>query len=190
MGGNDNPRCFFDLAIGGKEVGRVIFELYAREAPRTAENFRCLCLGNKGIGATTNKPLHYEGSKFHRVIKDFMIQGGDFSRGDGRGGESIYGGTFEDEKFIHKHTEPFLLSMANRGPNTNGSQFFITTVPTPHLDGKHVVFGRVIRGQDVIRRVEEARVGESDAPLSDIVIVKSGELVRKSAVKPRRGEYG
>eukprot|EP00730_Choanoeca_flexa_P017922 TRINITY_DN8684_c0_g1_i1.p1 TRINITY_DN8684_c0_g1~~TRINITY_DN8684_c0_g1_i1.p1 ORF type:complete len:441 (+),score=72.98 TRINITY_DN8684_c0_g1_i1:81-1403(+) len=175
-------RCFFDITIGGKEAGRIVFELYPDKAPRTVENFRCLCVGNKGLGATTNKPLHYQGSKFHRVIEGFMLQGGDFSSQDGRGGESIYGGSFDDEKFILQHDKPFLLSMANRGPNTNGSQFFITTVPTPHLDNKHVVFGAVIRGSDVVQKIERLPTDSKDCPLSDVKIAKSGELVRKKKV--------
>lgn len=119
------PRCFFDIEVGELNVGRVIFELYADLCPITVENFRALCTGEKGLGKTTGKPLHYKGIIFHRVVKDFMIQGGDFSVGNGTGGESIYGGTFDDENLDIKHDKPFLLSMANRGKNTNGSQFFM-----------------------------------------------------------------
>lgn len=119
------PRCFFDIEVGELNVGRVIFELYADLCPITVENFRALCTGEKGLGKTTGKPLHYKGIIFHRVVKDFMIQGGDFSVGNGTGGESIYGGTFDDENLDMKHDKPFLLSMANRGKNTNGSQFFM-----------------------------------------------------------------
>merc|ERR1711941_252962 len=129
-----NPRVFFDITIGGQAAGRVTMELFADVVPKTAENFRALCTGEKGVGRS-GKPLHFKGCAFHRVIKSFMIQGGDFTAGNGTGGESIYGEKFEDENFELKHEKPFLLSMANAGPGTNGSQFFVTTVPTPHLDG-------------------------------------------------------
>lgn len=119
------PRCFFDIEVGGLPMGRIIFELFSDLCPITCENFRALCTGEKGIGKTTGKPLHYKGIIFHRVVRDFMIQGGDFSVGNGTGGESIYGGTFADENFELKHDKPFLLSMANRGKDTNGSQFFV-----------------------------------------------------------------
>lgn len=119
------PRVFFDIEVGGINLGRVIFQLYTDKCPITCENFRALCTGEKGIGKNSGKPLHYKGIIFHRVVKDFMIQGGDFTVGNGTGGESIYGGTFDDENLDGKHERPFLLSMANRGKNTNGSQFFI-----------------------------------------------------------------
>ncbi|WPH03939.1 Peptidyl-prolyl cis-trans isomerase [Acrodontium crateriforme] len=175
MASSTRPRVFFDITIGGAPAGKVVFELYNDIVPKTAENFRCLCTGEKGNGAL-GKPLHYKGSTFHRVIKQFMIQGGDFTAGNGTGGESIYGEKFEDENFEKKHEKPFLLSMANAGKGTNGSQFFVTTVPTPHLDGKHVVFGEVISGKSVIRRVENTPVETGDKPKSDCIIADCGEL--------------
>jgi len=169
-----NPRTFFDITIGGRPAGRVIFELFADSVPKTAENFRALCTGEKGVGKS-GKPLHYKGSKFHRIIQQFMCQGGDFTRGNGTGGESIYGEKFADENFQHKHTTPGLLSMANAGPGTNGSQFFITTVTTPWLDGKHVVFGKVVEGMKVVTAMEAAgsRAGTTSA---DVLIADCGEL--------------
>ncbi|KAI5283660.1 peptidyl-prolyl cis-trans isomerase cpr6, partial [Ascosphaera acerosa] len=145
------PRVFFDIAIGQASPERVVFELFNDVVPKTAENFRALCTGEKGTGKA-GKPLSYKGSIFHRVIKQFMIQGGDFTAFNGTGGESIYGEKFPDENFALKHDRPFLLSMANSGPGTNGSQFFVTTVPTPHLDGKHVVFGELLSGKGTVRK--------------------------------------
>ncbi|CAN7940912.1 unnamed protein product, partial [Ixodes hexagonus] len=139
--------------------------------------------GECGVGKTTGKPLHYKGVKFHRVIKSFMIQGGDFSVGNGSGGESIYGGTFKDECFDMKHDRPYLLSMANRGKDTNGSQFFITTQQTPHLDGVHVVFGQVIKGEEVVREVENQPTDDNSCPLQPVVIANCGELVLKRKQK-------
>lgn len=172
---DNRSRVWFDITIGGAPTGRVVFELYSDVVPKTADNFRSLCTGEKGTGQA-GKPLHYKGSSFHRVIKSFMIQGGDFTAGNGTGGESIYGEKFEDENFELKHEKPFLLSMANAGPGTNGSQFFVTTVPTPHLDGKHVVFGEVISGKSVIRQVENAPVGDQDKPTRDCIIADCGEV--------------
>ncbi|KAJ8962010.1 hypothetical protein NQ314_005792 [Rhamnusium bicolor] len=176
-------RCFFDVSIGGLGSGRIVFELFTDIAPKTCENFRALCTGEKGLGEETKKPLHYKDVIFHRVVKDFIIQGGDFSNGNGTGGESIYGGTFEDENFELMHDKPLLLSMANRGKNTNGSQFFITTQPAPHLDNVHVVFGRVVGGVDVIRQIEALPVDANSRPLQDAKIIKCGELVKQVKVK-------
>ncbi|KAH7082556.1 peptidyl-prolyl cis-trans isomerase D [Paraphoma chrysanthemicola] len=175
MADTKRSRCFFDIAIGGAKAGRVAFELYNDIVPKTAENFRALCTGEKGAG-TSGKPLHYKGSGFHRVIKGFMIQGGDFTMGNGTGGESIYGEKFEDENFERLHEKPFLLSMANAGPGTNGSQFFVTTVPTPHLDKKHVVFGEVINGKSIVRQIENLKTQSGDKPLQDATIIDCGEL--------------
>lgn len=172
-------RCFFDVSIGGLPAGRIVFELQPELAPKTCENFRALCTGEKGIGQKTGKPLHYKGIVFHRVVKDFMIQSGDFSNSNGTGGESIYGGTFDDEEFTLKHDKPFLLSMANRGKNTNGSQFFITTQPAPHLDNVHVVFGTVVSGHDLVRQIEQLPVDRNSRPLQDAVVANCGELVRQ-----------
>ena len=173
----DRPRTFFDVSINGKNVGRIEFELFSDETPKTAENFRALCTGEKGIGQS-GKPLHFKGSKFHRIIPNFMLQGGDFTRGNGTGGESIYGGKFNDENFNLKHKTPGLLSMANAGPNTNGSQFFITTVPCPWLDGKHTVFGKVIKGVNIVKQIEKC--GNADGkPGSVVVIENCGENTKK-----------
>mmetsp|Transcript_24088 Transcript_24088/g.72286 ORF Transcript_24088/g.72286 Transcript_24088/m.72286 type:complete len:588 (+) Transcript_24088:38-1801(+) len=163
-------RAFFDITIGGEAKGQITFELYADTVPKTVNNFLAICEGDN------DKKLTYEGCAFHRVIKGFMIQGGDMTKGDGTGGESIFGGKFDDENFIDRHDEAGLLSMANAGKNTNGSQFFITTVPTPHLDGKHVVFGRVLEGMDVVRLIEDAKCAPDNKPLDPCVIAKCGEV--------------
>jgi peptidylprolyl isomerase len=168
-----HSNVFFDVEIGGQPAGRIEFALYG-DTPKTSENFRALCTGEKGTGKS-GKPLHYKGSKFHRVIKDFMAQGGDFTAGNGTGGESIYGTKFADENFIHKHTARGQLSMANAGPGTNGSQFFILFGSFPHLDGKHVVFGEATSGHDVIDALE--RHGSSSGATSKpCVITDCGQL--------------
>eukprot|EP00742_Colponemidia_sp_Colp-10_P000616 GILJ01000674.1.p1 GENE.GILJ01000674.1~~GILJ01000674.1.p1 ORF type:complete len:180 (+),score=32.80 GILJ01000674.1:44-583(+) len=177
-----NPKVFFDIAIGARKAGRIVFELFADKTPKTAENFRALCTGEKGIGQS-GKPLHFKGSSFHRIIPNFMCQGGDFTRGNGTGGESIYGMKFEDENFKVKHTVRGLLSMANAGPNTNGSQFFITTVPCPWLDGKHTVFGRVTEGMNVVDAMEA--VGTDSGRVKEPVsITDCGEEAAAGAPKP------
>jgi len=166
---------FFDITIGGQLTGRIIFRLFDDVVPKTAANFRFLCTGEKGIGKVTGKKLHYERSIFHRIIPGFMCQGGDFSHRNGTGGESVYGGKFPDENFKIKHTRPGLLSMANAGPNTAGSQFFITLVPTPHLDNKHVVFGEVVEGIDVLRKMEKVdTTNERPVIGQEIEIIRCG----------------
>jgi peptidylprolyl isomerase len=169
-----NPIVFFDMEVGGKPAGRIEMELRKDVAPKTAENFRALCTGEKGMGKS-GKPLHFKGSKFHRVIPQFMCQGGDFTVGNGTGGESIYGTKFPDENFTLKHTGPGILSMANAGPNTNGSQFFLCTAKTAWLDGKHTVFGAVVKGYDVVTAIE--KVGSQTGTTSQPVVIKdSGEI--------------
>ncbi|KAI9879171.1 MAG: Peptidyl-prolyl cis-trans isomerase H [Watsoniomyces obsoletus] len=179
--GEGEPIVFFDVTLGGEPLGRIKFHLFANTVPRTAENFRQFCTGeSKGPNGL---PQGYKGSKFHRVLKGFMLQGGDFLNSDGTGSTSIYHGTaFADESFQHKHTVPGLLSMANSGPNTNGCQFFVTCAQTPHLDGKHVVFGQVAEGMDVVRKIENVRTGGAggrgpgEKPVQDVRIAMCGEM--------------
>ncbi|XP_045506175.1 peptidyl-prolyl cis-trans isomerase A-like isoform X3 [Colias croceus] len=162
-----NPQVYFDICVDEQKIGRIIMMLRADIVPKTAENFRVLCTHEKGFG--------YQGSCFHRIIPDFMCQGGDFTNHNGTGGKSIYGNKFEDENFILKHTGPGILSMANSGPNTNGSQFFICTAKTGWLDGKHVVFGRVISGLDVLKKIE--RFGsKGGTTFVKVTICNCGEL--------------
>ncbi|WP_223641878.1 peptidylprolyl isomerase [Corallococcus sp. EGB] len=169
-----NAKVFFDMSIGGQPAGRIVMELFSDDVPKTAENFRALCTGEKGTGKS-GKALHFKGTPFHRVIPSFMCQGGDITLGNGYGGESIYGEKFADENFKHKHTGPGILSMANAGPNSNGSQFFLTTVATPWLDGKHVVFGKVVEGMDVVKKIE-AVGSQSGATRQPVKIEDSGQL--------------
>jgi len=166
-----NPKVFFEMTVGGAKAGKVVFELFKCTVPKTAENFRALCTGEKGFG--------YKGSSFHRVIPGFMCQGGDFTNHNGTGGKSIYGTKFKDESFAGKagkHTGAGCLSMANAGPNTNGSQFFVCTGQTPHLNGKHVVFGNVVEGLDVIKKIEAVGSGNG-ATSKKVEIADCGEMI-------------
>ncbi|XP_065060882.1 peptidyl-prolyl cis-trans isomerase H-like [Rhopilema esculentum] len=172
----NNPVVFFDIAVGGQDIGRMKMELFADVVPKTAENFRQFCTGEY---RKDGLPVGYKGANFHRVIKDFMIQGGDFVSGDGKGVCSIYGGKgvpFQDENFKLKHESPGLLSMANSGPNTNGCQFFITCEKCDFLDSKHVVFGKVIDGLLVMRKIENVPVGANNRPKLAVVISQCGEM--------------
>lgn len=153
-----------------------MIELFRNLQPQTSENFRLLCTGEKGLGIG-KVPLHYKGCKFHKIMPKFMVQGGDITHGDGTGGESIYGRFFPDEDLSLKHDRAGLVGMANSGPNTNGSQFYIVTVPTPHLDGKHAIFGRVVKGMGVVSLLEYVRTNDTDTPVEDCIIENCGEIL-------------
>ena len=169
-----SEKVYFDITIDNEPAGRIVFGLFGNTVPKTVKNFATLCDGSAGVG-NAGKPLHFQGSNFHRIIPGFMAQGGDFTNGNGTGGESIYGNKFADENFTLKHTKPYLLSMANAGPNTNGSQFFITFKETPWLDGRHTVFGEVLEGQDVVNALEKIGSG-SGSTSKTATIAASGKL--------------
>ncbi|KAL7206943.1 hypothetical protein ACSBR2_019612 [Camellia fascicularis] len=168
-------RVYLDVDIDKQRVGRIVIGLYGEAVPKTVENFRALCTGELGK-STSGKPLHYKGIPFHRIIPGFMIQGGDIIYGDGKGSKSVYGGTFPDESFKIKHSHPGVVSMVNSGPDSNGSQFFITTVKASWLDGEHVVFGKVIEGMDAVYAIEGGAGTYSGKPRKKVIIADSGEI--------------
>ena len=181
-------QTYFDISIGeegedGYETGRVVFEVFNQDVPKTAENFRALCTGEKG------EEFHYKGNCFHRIISDFMMQGGDTTAGNGTGGKSIYGEKFEDEQVWYPHTHKGILSMANAGPNTNGSQFFICYKDTPHLNGKHTIYGRVISGYTICEKAEQVEKGASDKPLKAVKIYDCGELTGDDKLTAENADF-
>jgi len=184
-----NPLVYLDLSVAGDPVGRLVIRLYANVVPKTAENFRLLCVG--GQRGPEGNLLSYRGSVFHRIINRFMLQGGDFTAGDGSGGWAAApdsrNGNFADENFLLRHERAGLLSMANAGPDTNGSQFFVTTVNCPHLDGKHVVFGEVVRGMGIVREIEVMPTGEADRPLKEVKVEACGELPHTASFQEETG---
>lgn len=189
---NANPQTYFDIEIGkegdeGHARGRVVFELFKYKTPKTAENFRQLCTGENTSDPAV--PLHFRGNIFHRIIPDFMMQGGDITNENGTGGKSIYGVKFPDEKIWLPHTHSGLLSMANSGPNTNGSQFFVTYKATPWLDGKHTVFGRVIHGFDICLKAAQVKTGANDKPLQTVRIIDCGELAADEKFGRETADY-
>merc|ERR1712151_1332769 len=179
--GDDNIYVYLEVEISSVNIGRMIFKLYSNICPRTVENFRSLCTGERGIGLMTKLNLHYKGAKFHRIIPGFMAQGGDFELGDGRGGESIYGGKFADEAggLALRHAKRGLLSMANSGKDTNGSQFFILFKPAHHLNGKHCVFGELVEGEATLDAIEGVKTQSDDKPIAPITISRCGQLERR-----------
>lgn len=183
-----NVQTFFDITIGeegkeGYESGRVVFEIFSEDVPKTAENFRQLCVGDRG------HPLHYKHNVFHRIISGFMMQGGDTTAGNGTGGVSIYGEKFDDEQIWFPHTHAGLLSMANAGPNTNGSQFFVCYKDTPHLDGKHTVYGRAISGFEICQKAENIEKDSSDKPLLNVCIADCGELTGDDKLSAENADF-
>merc|ERR1712107_300277 len=178
--GDGEIYVYFEVEISSVNIGRMIFKLYQNICPKTVENFRCLCNGERGTGLITKMPLHYQGAKFHRIIPG-LCQGGDFELGDGRGGESIYGGKFGDEAggLALRHAKRGLLSMANSGKDTNGSQFFILFKPAHHLNGKHCVFGELVEGHATLDAIEGVKTQSDDRPIAPITVARCGQLARR-----------